>query len=424
MDATQEAVLTSSETAAKAPAEPPASALKPPRKQIHSLDLMKCLGILIVVFYHCRLIIVPNIRTDHSLDQYFFYGVTTLLGPCVPFFFLVNGYLLFNRPLDMKKHVRKIFHFIVITLIWSGITLFTTLYAYGYQFNFSVFGHSLFVLNPEGYPVTLRYFIRNTILIKNLIADGQTGWFYHLWFMGAMVILYLFFPMLKLAWDKQRNVFYYFCAAVFIIVFGNSALNMLYNVAGWLIKGTNPAAAYEGAKVFTGNNFLTIFNPFPWIDGYIFVYFMLGAIIRENEEKFKEIFKPWVCIVGIIVTTLCLYLYGYFMTMSCNRLWNSGDQNGNDIIFSLVRVICIFGLCSRYRGEGLKGKVIRYIGNNTMGVYFIHYILRNMTYKQLQDLPIPGYLLKTTVYFVVIFAASCLMTELMKRVPHIKKLVS
>ena len=407
--------------------EAPADALpatpKKVKKQYPALDLMKFMGILIVVWYHCRLIIVPNIRTDNSLDQYFFYLITTLVGPCVPFFFIVNGFLQFDKPLNLKKHLKTTWHFVWITLIWSAITLFATLLARGYAFNFSIFGHHLFTLNPDGYPVSLKYFLKNTVLIKNLITDGQTAWYYHLWFMGAMVILYLFFPLLKLAWDHDRKIYYFFLGAVFVIVFGNKALNMCLNVFSWLLTGRNPARDFEGNMMYTGYNFLSIFNPFQGIDGYIFVYFMLGAILKEKMDRFLEIFTVRRCIIGIILTTACLYLYGYFMTKSTNVLWNSGDQYGNDIVFSLVRVLCIFGLACRYKGTGFGSRFIKYIARNTLGIYFIHYVIRNLTYLKLQDLPIPGYFTKTTLYFIVVFAISWGIMEIMKRVPGLRRII-
>lgn len=369
----------------------PIQAPKPQKKKIPSLDLMKFMGILIVVFYHCRLIIEPTILTDRSLEQYIFYGILTLIGPCVPFFFLVNGYLLFDRPLDMKKHVKRTLHFVVLALVWSYLTLAITTWAYP-DFDFS-----------------WKYVLKHGLLM-------DTYWYYHLWFMGAMVILYLFFPLLKTAWDHNRKGFYFFVLAAFIIVFGNEALNMAYNVYAWIRHGVNYTPEY---------NFFSIFNPFLGYDGYIFVYFCLGAIIRENQEKFNEIMKPWVCILGIVVTTALLYLYGYFMSLSTGTLWQSGDQYGNDVLFSLIRILCIFGLASRYKGTGPAAKFINYISANTMGIYFIHYILRNISVRYFRELlPISNYFLKTLVYSVVIFFASWLIMVIMKRIPVLKKLVA
>ena len=44
-----------------------------PKKKIPALDLMKFMGILIVLFYHCRRIVDTTIATDQSLYQHILY---------------------------------------------------------------------------------------------------------------------------------------------------------------------------------------------------------------------------------------------------------------------------------------------------------------------------------------------------------------
>lgn len=364
---------------------------KTQKSKIPSLDLMKFMGILIVVFYHCRRIISTTIVTNQSLDQLFLYGVTTLLGPCVPFFFLVNGYLLFDHKLDIKKHVKKTLHFVFLALVWSFVTI------------------ALSMWEDPNEGVSLWAAVKHTIL-------QDSYWYFHMWFMGTMVILYILFPMLKSAWDHNRQGLYFFVGVCFIITFGNRTLNMAYNVYAWLRYHVNYEPNY---------NFFSIFSPFQDFDGYVFVYFVLGAVIREHQEKFNEIMKPWLCVTGIIVTTACLYLYGYFMCRSTGVFWQSGDRYGNDVIFSLIRILCIFGLASRYKGTGRFSKVVNYISANTMGIYLIHYVVRNLTLRTYKELVyIPEYFLHTLVYTAVVLAITLVILEIMKRVPVLKKIVS
>ena len=360
-------------------------------KKIPSLDLMKFIGILIVVFYHCLRAVNDTILTDPSPEQFALYGVMTLLGPCVPFFFLVNGYLLFDHKLDMKKQAKKTLHFYFLALLWSFVTI-----------GLSAWEHPMV-------DFSLKYTIKHTIL-------QDTRWYYHMWFMGTMVILYIFFPLLKSAWDHNRKGLYYFVGVCFLITFGNRALNMAYNVYAWLRYHVNYEPNY---------NFFSIFNPFQGFDGYVFVYFVLGAVIREHQERFNEIMKPWVCILGILVTTGALYLYGYFMSVSTGKLWMSGDRYGNDILFSLIRILCIFGLAGRYKGTGRFSKVVNYISANTMGIYLIHYVVRNLTLRTYKELVyIPDDFLQTLVYTAVVFAITLVILEIIKRIPVLKKIIT
>lgn len=374
-------------------ASPTAAPTKPAArgKKIPALDLMKFMGILIVVFYHCRRIVDTTVVTNQSFDQFFLYGVTTLLGPCVPFFFLVNGYLLFDHKLDMKKHMKKTVHFLVIALVWSFITILLTTWE-----------------NPT-VGVSLKYAIKHTIL-------QDTHWYYHMWFMGTMVILYILFPVLKSGWDHDRKSLYFFVGVCFLITFGNRTLNMIYNVYAWLRYHVNYEPNY---------NYFSIFNPFQGFDGYVFVYFVLGAVIREHQERFTEIMKPWICVLGIVLTTACLYLYGYFMCRSTGVFWQSGDRYGNDVIFSLVRILCIFGLACRYKGTGKLSGVVNYISANTMGIYLIHYVVRNLTLRTYKEyVHIPEFFLETLCYAAFVFVITLGIMELMKRIPGVKKLIS
>lgn len=360
------------------------------KKKIPALDLMKFMGILIVVFYHCRRIVDTTIATDQSLDQHFLYLIQTLTGPCVPFFFLVNGYLLFDRKLDLKKHLKKTLQFVALALFWSFLTL------------------GLSVWHSDWMEFSWSYVLKHGLLM-------DTNWFYHLWFMGSMVILYLFFPLMKNVWDHNRTYFYWFLLVCFVITFGNRTLNMAYNCYAWFRYHVNYNPDY---------NFFSMFNPFQGFDGYIFVYFGLGAIIREHQERFNAILKPWMCILGIVLCTACLYLYGYFMSVTTGVFWQSGDRYGNDVIFSLVRLVCIFRLCFLWKGTGRFAGVIRHISGLTMGIYFIHYVVRNLTLDLFRAyLPVEEYVLRTLLYAIPVFLVSWGLTVLLRKIPGVRSLV-
>ena len=364
---------------------------KAPKRKIPGLDLMKFMGILIVVYYHCMRVVPECFLTDPSAEQFVFYGVMSLLGPCVPFFFLVTGFLMFDKKLDIGKHLKKTLHFVVLALTWSAITI----------------GVSLWV-SPKA-EFSLSYIIKHTIF-------QDTAWYHHMWFMGAMVIFYIFFPLLKSAWDHDRKSLYFFVAACFIITFGNRTLNMVYNIYAWLRYHVNHNPEY---------NFFSMFNPFRGFDGYLFVYFFLGAIIKEHRERFLEIMKPRLCVLGIILTTGALYLYGYFMTTSTGELWIPGHRYANDILFSTIRHLCIFSLALRYQGTGKLKGLVSYLAANTMGIYLIHYVVRNVTLRAYQAyIDLPGVLLDSFVYFLIVLLITLGIMEIMKRIPGLKKLIS
>ena len=84
------------------------------------VDIMECIGLLFVVMYHATTYNFNWLNNNSVLyfSRYFF---NTIMATCVPIFFFVNGYLLFGKKLDLKKHIKKTIKFIILTIIWSTI---------------------------------------------------------------------------------------------------------------------------------------------------------------------------------------------------------------------------------------------------------------------------------------------------------------
>ena len=67
------------------------------RERIQYLDIIKVIAIFLVVFCHFVLL-AETVPAN-------LFMVSCWAG--VPLFFMVNGALLFTRPLNLKKHIRK-----------------------------------------------------------------------------------------------------------------------------------------------------------------------------------------------------------------------------------------------------------------------------------------------------------------------------
>ena len=83
------------------------------RARDFSLDLMKALAIFMVCETH-------SLHLNESwIDN--FWGITTCMG--VPLFFMVNGALLFQKQLDIRKHYRKVFRTWCLCMVWKAISV-------------------------------------------------------------------------------------------------------------------------------------------------------------------------------------------------------------------------------------------------------------------------------------------------------------
>lgn len=98
------------------------------QKRIQYLDIIKVISIFLVVFCHFVLLaetIPANI-----------FMVACWSG--VPMFFMVNGALLFTRPLNLSKHIRKTLLIYIVLVLWKLIYLFSIGACARYQWPISV----------------------------------------------------------------------------------------------------------------------------------------------------------------------------------------------------------------------------------------------------------------------------------------------
>lgn len=116
------------------------------------------------------------------------------------FILFCNGFLLFKRPLNLKKHLIKTIRLFVLAIIWATISAV----------------YSQYIIHSVE-PVGLKDLV-------GIILRTMSPWNNHIWFLQTMVILYAIFPFLKLAFDNSKLVFYYGLALTATVVLGSSIL--------------------------------------------------------------------------------------------------------------------------------------------------------------------------------------------------------
>ena len=85
------------------------------QKRIQYLDIIKVISIFLVVF--CHFVLLSETVPANILMVACWSGV--------PMFFMVNGALLFTRPLKLEKHIRKTILIYIVLVAWRLIYLFT-----------------------------------------------------------------------------------------------------------------------------------------------------------------------------------------------------------------------------------------------------------------------------------------------------------
>lgn len=357
------------------------------KKRLAHIDLLKTIAIFFVILYHGT-IYSCNFISDGSFTNYVWYFFRTILSSCVPIFFFVNGYLLFGKSFVLRKHAARTAKLVALTVLWGMITLMLL------------------------QPVKHEYF--TAVEFLKALLSWKTGWINHLWYMGALVCIYVFLPLMKNAYDNNMKVFLYFAVIGAILTLGNAFLNHAGTVGtSLLLKNTID---------LNGFNFFSIFNPFRGIRGYAFVYFCMGGIAcyyRDEIEKISATKRNMISVIGILLACLGLFGLGVVYSRAQNALWDV-VWSGYDSIFTCCNVIFMYMLALNWKKDCW---FIREISSNTLGIYFIHPIIINVLYPLISKLGFAQTFGFNLIYAAGILMVCLLVTSVLKKIPGICKLV-
>lgn len=359
------------------------------------IDLLEFIAMLFVIIYHGTT--APfDFEEKESVIRYVNYLIRPILSTCVPIFFLANGYLLFGKPLNLRKHIKKTVKIIVITVIWRILTVAGLLL--------------LIPGNENGYSI-------KEFCLEVLKADQ--GYISHLWFMGALVCIYIFFPLLKAAYDNNMKVFIYFICVCALMTFGNKFLNMLMTLLKYAFAGN--MIGMEDV------NYFNMFNPFVGICGYTFVYFGIGGVLYHFQSQIKEktnIKHSCIAISGIVCSVMALAGWGIFRSRVSGEIWDI-VWNGYDTFFTLINVLLIYFLSLNYRppAGSISGRFIRVISCNTLGIYFLHVIFLYPTLAYIKEIPVFCNIGMNVIYALAVMYISVLTALIIKKIPWIREIV-
>lgn len=352
------------------------------------IDLLESIAILLVLLYHC-ITYKYDFLSNESPLYYFRYLFNTLLSTCVPLFFFANGYLLLNKSFCLKKHVFKTIRLIILAVVWGIVIILIQM------------------------PIKNKY-LSFAEIIKTLWSLDISWRVNLIWFLGALVCIYIFFPLLKLVYDSNKKIFLYFVIVCAIMTFGNILLNEIGTI--FLSKILHKSITLQGF------NFFNMFNPFRGIYGYAFVYFCIGGYMYHLKDILLNINsrkRNILTILTMAVCCLCLWGVGIYYSTVSGKIWDV-VWNGYDTIFTFINVICIYVLCLNLNKDI---KIIRTISCSTLGIYFIHTILIAFTKRYIWNVSFLCNIPCNILYAIAILFVSLIITLIIRKIPILKKLV-
>lgn len=355
-----------------------------------SLDLLKALAILLVIFYHNG-----QLNPDSIADNL----LMMLPNAAVPCFFMASGAVFFHRPFDMKKHLRRMFRFYLVVAGWKLIYL--VLYRY-------------WGAPAEG---SARALLSYLLLFQHLEGVGTA----HFWFMDAMLTVMLAAPVLYLCYqirddgtaplaDSGQTLSQTASFRVFgrrVTLSGHSQL-LLFLLAALVLFNQLPAAGNLALRIvsqITGQPEWNIsplgeINPFSFRYSNYFTYYLLGGLLMEYNERFSLKTSAALALAGA-AGLLCVK---YIQTGSFR--WNGIYLESGYYWFSTMLLAAgLFLLTARLhiREHSPAGCVASWVGASTMGIFYLHipliFVLTPAVFARL--LPYNGWLMN--------LAESCLV---------------
>ncbi len=356
-------------------------------ERIYHYDIVKSIASYLICLSHFGTMEV-DILVNPAMHVYFNYFLQGISSIGVPIFLMANGSFLLNKEYPLGKILYRAKSFFILFVCWGAITLLTLAPLFNDHYNFRELLVAIYSLVPE-----------------------RTE---HLWFMMAMVYIYLLFPFVKALYNLPGKTYItYMLAVIFICTFGYEFGDEVVDTLGYLLNSNT----LKALRI----KYVLWFNPFNIWYAYTLVYFICGGLLAKyNQAVQVKTTVLWTCLV---VSLLLLFLFG---VMKVQRTGVEFDTvwKGHNTIMTMAMAFSVFILCTKIRLTNLRLiAASRIVGLNTLGIYFIHVPVGFWLTTYYKKLDLSNYLLADLAYALLLMMISLGISLLLKQIPFVKKLV-
>lgn len=340
-------------------------------------DYLKILSIFLVVFVHRPWL-------NHSLSSNIAIVICTI---AVPLFFMVNGALLFHKPLDLKKHIKKITTLFISVEMWRFLYLVASLLTH--QITYSSLSKT-----------QLWYYFLGGQNIENVPAN-------HMWFTNTLLFLYIIFPILKTCWDYHKPTLYFFTFFIFILYEGIEEIN-------WILSFFAP----ESIHLDVFRNMLTPLSS----NGYFIVFFVLGAILHEkvylsNTLSKSSSFRQY-SVLSVILGFIWLFTA---KCLQCHSFLWTGEAFKNGYI-KIGTVLMCSGLFALYASQPFSRTYhwIAFTSKRTLDIYYIHMFLAAIALTYIYPYLANPNIFINALRSIILIIISLLIGCIVRKIPILK----
>ena len=358
------------------------------KERIEYLDMIKGIAILFVVF--CHNVVMPR-------DTFLGNILMAIAWGAVPCFFMVTGGILHaSVEFKWRKHFIKLVKTYFVLCAWKLI----------YLIYFNLMGNFAFS-NVDVF--------RYIFMFGNI--DGINAG--HVWFMQAYLASLIFFPISQfLFWGKVNGKRVLMFVASVQFFFG-----IFINTMGLFGEIVSKGFGFKPLS-FTS---LNVVSPFGNYQNMLF-YFVIGAFLLENRDKiqnylFLNSYRRHIPKILFFVGVCGLVLIKYWQTRS---FYWEGTYLVNGYGWSSTMLLAIGAyLMIQNSNYSSDKKIICNIGRETMGIFYLHILVLELILKYGNKYMINYYSCGLNIVKTIMVVVICvLLTQLLKKIPILKLLVS
>ena len=365
------------------------------KKRQHYLDLVKVLAIINLCALHYSWAGDIDFAADISFSVAFRRFVYGFYACTVPLFVMVNGALLLNRPLNLKKHYKSLLVISLQYVFWRAVSLVLIGLYNGVDF--------------------ASWNLTKMVNVFLLLQDVGGIAINHLWFVPMLICLYVWFPIIKAAFDQCEHSQY---GVKLLLPFMGMLLVFCFLLDDVMLF--QPAIPVLNAANFGA---FRLFQPMssPLYSCMLF-YFILGGLLHKYKDRLLKISTP-VLLAVVLLSGLGLYgewwVNSELMGSTYDNIFAS-HENLPDAFLSAA----VFILCQRLdvwlSGRRKLCRVMDIVSRESLSVYYFHWILLSTVFEYLHVAD--GYIFN--VFRSLILCAVCVLLSLiLKKIPLLRKLV-
>ncbi len=338
------------------------------QKHDYRIDLVKLIATAMVVNLH----VVGN--TGGYIQQCLY-----LLGVYgIPLFFMVNGFLLYDKEYTVEYLKVKLFHYGRFLILWCFLI---------------------------GVLVSIKdhRFISGLRVLTNVFVGS--GWLFHLWFIVTLIIIHILY-----------------CAISFYMRFRNTSVDKI--VRWWLsvffIFVMNGIFMFDVFYLMPSHSLVAIV-PIPYRLIRYIGYFVLGLYFRKlsyKEPTFKM--KNWVLCLVVMASYFALCISRLFVEMS--DVWSTNTFY--PCIFCTIGTVAIFLLCMNQKAGNLKRfwKVVKYVAPTSVGIWVLHPFAQTIIKRLFEFMDIELTLFMRVLLVVIIFVGCMIISKVALKIKGVKML--